>query len=240
MGIDKIQLSMAGPSNRLAPKVGAGAGGSPTEVFRKSFGEPIPKLVDISNSPFLQALFSQQGVLGRIRRKLVLLSGKKGRFVPAKGTVASALSASEETQGEDLVFVGVEFLAENHTKEDLLAGILAHEWGHLVSEFPHGMDPDQLTWEEIFTLRKEEEAAADGYAGKMLYRMNNNPEALIQFFLDPKNQKESTKYHPAPTRVAIIRAGYQGAKQLTHQARRLIHPGAVYHNPITSQLIAVI
>ena len=110
----------------------------------------------------------------------------------------------------------------------------------MVSEFPNGMDPNQLSWDEIFALRKEEEAAADGYAGKMLYRMGHRPEAIIQFFQDPKNRKEGTKYHAAATRVAIIRTAYQEARRRTDQARRLLNPRAVYHNPLTSQLIAVI
>jgi hypothetical protein len=241
MGIDKISVAMGGPSHRLIHRVSGGAGRSAAEVLRKTFGEPIPKVVDISNDPFLQSLFAQQGVVERIRRKLSTLSRKKGKIIPVKGIVASALSASEETNFEDLVFVGVEFLEEYHPQEETVAGVLAHEWGHLVSEFPNGLNPDGLTWDQIFDLRKDEEAAADGYAGKMLFLMGYDPEGLIRFLNDPKNKKDSLKYYPIETRAAIIRGGFSDVKRQKEQAEKLILvPRPAYSNPFTARLIAVV
>lgn len=240
MGIDKISLQMAGPSHRLIPRVGTGLPSTPNEVLRKSFGEPLPKMADISRDPFLQALFSQQGVAERVRRKLAVLSRKNGRLVPARGIVASAINASPETSYEDLVFVGVDFLAECHPQEETVAGVLAHEWGHLVSEFPNGMNPDLMSWDEIFALRKEEEAAADGFAGKMLFRMGLSPDGLIRFLSRWKEQKEGLKYPSLATRAAIIRRGFDEAKRRRDQAKNLILvPQAAYGNPWTSRLIAV-
>jgi hypothetical protein len=241
MSIDKVSLAMAGPSSRLVPRVSAGGGRATSEIFRKSFGDPVPKIVDISRNPFLQALFAQQGVVERIRRKLSALSRKKGRIVPAKGIVASALNAGPETNFEDLVFVGVDFLEEYHPEEETIAGILAHEWGHLVSEFPNGLNPDELNWDQIFDLRKDEEGAADGYAGKMLFLMGYKPDGLVRFLNDPKNKKESLKYYSPETRAAIIRGAYSEAKRQKEQAERLILvPRPTYPNPFAARLIAVV
>lgn len=232
---------MAGPSNRLISRISGGGGSSASEVFRKNFGDPVPRIVDISSDPFLQALFSQQGAVERIRKKLSTLSRKKGKIVPAKGIVASAVNAGPETNFEDLVFVGVEFLEEYHPEEETLAGVLAHEWGHLASEFPNGLNPDELTWDQIFDLRKEEEAAADGYAGKMLFLMGYHPKGLIQFLNQPKNKKESLKYHSVETRIAIIQRAFSEAKRQKEQAERLILvPRPAYSNPFTARLIAVV
>src|SRR3989338_5579210 len=112
MSLDKISLQMAGPSNRLIPTIKGGGGSSPSEIFRKSFGEPIPRIVDVKNNPLLVALFAPMGLVGRIQKKLTALSKKKGKIVPAKGMIASALSACEESGQENLVFVGVDFLSE--------------------------------------------------------------------------------------------------------------------------------
>lgn len=249
MAIDQISLSSGGFSNPLISRVFGGGRGAATEAVRKSFGEPIPKMVDIRNSAFLMALFSQLGVLGRLQRKLSILSRKRGRLVPAKGTVACALAASEETGHEDLVFVGVEFASEYHEEEETLAGVLAHEWGHLVSEFPKGMDPDRMSWEEIFALRKEEEAAADSFAGKMLHLMRYSPEGLIRFLSTPgthsRNEhfsgKESSKYHSVATRARIVRASHENAERQERQTRNLgmlFKPGSA-SNPFGARLIAV-
>lgn len=232
---------MSGASNRLIRPVGRGQGQPATEVFRKSFGEPIPQIVDISKNPFLTALFGQQGAAEKIRRKLVLLSRKGGKIVPAKGIVASALSASEATGNQDLVFVGVEFLAEYHPQESTLAGILAHEWGHLVSEFPKGLNPDDFSMDQIFALRKEEEAAADSYAGKMLFWMDYEPEGLARFLSQPQVRHETYKYHSAGTRAAIIRQAFEEEKRKRASILRLRFfesPG--YTNPFSARLLAVV
>ncbi len=227
MAIDQISLNSSNLANNLITRL-AGGGSGASEILRKSFGEPIPKLADIRHNVFLMSLFSQLGVLGRLQKKLSMLSRKKGIIVPAKGTVACALSACEETGNEDLVFVGVEFASEYHQEEETLAGVLAHEWGHLVSHFPKGLNPDEMSWDEIFAHRKEEEAAADAFAGKMLYLMRHNPEGLIRFLSKPA--QENHKYHSIVTRAQIIREAYQDSKRRQEQAQKM---------GMTSQLIAI-
>src|SRR3990167_8436846 len=110
MSIEKLSLQASVPTNTLLSRVAWGGGTPTSDVFRKTFGEPIPKIADIRNHPELAALFGPFGVVRRIQRKLTTLSRKKGRIVPAKGVVASAINACEETVNEDLVFVGMEFL----------------------------------------------------------------------------------------------------------------------------------
>ncbi len=241
MGIAPLTLDMTSPSNSLITRVGAGSSGLPsTEVFRKNFGEAIPKIVDIRHNSLLMALFSQMGLMGRLQRKLVNLSRKKGRIVPAKGIIASALNACEETDHENLVFVGTEFLEEYHPEEETIAGVLGHEWGHLVSEFPRGLNPDSMSWDEIFAVRREEEANADSYAGRMLYLMNYAPEGLIRLLSLDKHRKQTLKYHDIATRTAIIRRSFSETKRRHEQASRFaVAPHLTYRNPFSARLIAV-
>lgn len=185
------------------------------------------------------ALFSRVGMIPRIQNKLNILSRKRGKIVPAKGTVASALNGCEETDFEDIVFAGVEFLAQYKHEEETIAGVFAHEWGHLVRDYKEGMNPDDFSWEEIFGIRKDEEAAADAYSGKMLFMMGYSPEGMIKF-LNKVQKKECHKYHSPATRAAIIRAAYESARRFRNQAVNLasaLHP--VSTNPFTSKLIAV-
>ena len=207
MGIDSISLNSGGMNNSLIGRVQVG-GHMPSGPVKKSFGEAIPKVLDIHSNPFLESLFNQLGVLGRLQKKLSILSRKRGKVVPAKGTIACALSACEESNFEDLVFVGVDFATKYHEEEETLAGVLAHEWGHLVSDFDHDMDTDHMTWEEVYALRKQEEAEADAYAGKLLSLMRYSPDGLIRFLSKPGHCKETHKYHSIVTREAIIRAAY--------------------------------
>jgi hypothetical protein len=238
MGIAKLSLASSGLKNPLLRTPIVGPGQRSLEVLKKSFGEEIPKIVDISKNPFLSALFAKGGVADRIRKKLAALSKKKGRIIPAKGTIASAMAATEETDFEDAVFLGVDFLAEYHQEVATVAGILAHEWGHLVSQFPYGIDANNLTWEQIFDLRRDEEAAADVYAGRMLHRMGYRPEALIRFLNQEEFKKYSAKYHPVPTRIAMVGESFK-AEERKKRESRILFPTSIYQAPYESSLIAV-
>ncbi len=237
MAIDKLSLAHSQLSNPLLRSPVIGGQSRPTDIFRKTFGEPIPQIVDISKDPFLMALFGPFGAAEHVRKKLVALSRKNGRIIPARGTIASALAASEETGEEDSVFVGVDFLARHHKEVETVAGVLAHEWGHLVSEFPNGINPDELTWDEIFGMRRDEEGQADSYAGRMLYRMCYRPESFIRFLSQKEFRKETTKYHPVPVRVALVGESYRDEERKNRQAKNLFN--GVYPHLQTVRLIAV-
>lgn len=239
MSIEKLSLLSSGLSSWLNSRVSWSGSGSSSQVQKNHFGEPLPQLVDITNDPRLQALFSQQGSAERIRKRLSLLSRKRGTLIPAKGIIASALSMPEES-GDSKVFVGVEFLAQYHQKEDTLAGVLAHEWGHLISEYPFGLNPDEMTLQEAFELRKEEEARADAYAGEMLFKMNYRPEGLIAFLSQPKICEETAKYHGAVTRGAIVRAAFEDTRRRETQTRNFfVSQKMTYSNPMTAQILGV-
>jgi hypothetical protein len=239
VAIDPISSNTSGGAQTSLLRPVRWGGGEAGPVSGKNFGEPIPKIADISRDPLMISLFSRLGMIPRIQSKLNLLSRKKGKIVPAKGTVASALNGCEETNFEDVVFAGVEFLEKHHTEEETVAGVLGHEWGHLVRDYKKDLDADDHSWEEIFGIRKDEEAAADAYSGKMLFMMGYSPEGMIRF-LSKMQKKECHKYHSPATRAAIIRAAYEAARRFKNQAANLssaLRP--VFSNPFTQKLIAV-
>ncbi len=241
MAIPKLSTATSAQTDLLMPRVVWGGGTPTSSVFRKTFGEPIPKIADLRNHPEAAALFGPFGMVRKIQRKLTTLSRKRGKIVPAKGITASALNACEETDNENLVFVGMEFLGRYQGEEETVAGVLSHEWGHLISEFPVGMNPDDLTWDEIFEIRKEEEAAADSYAGRMLLLMGYTPEGLCRFLGKTPSAKESLKYHSVPTRLAIVRQAFAEARRQQEQVRKMcLFDQPAYGNPFAATLIAVV
>jgi len=209
--------------------------GGDSQVSRKSWGEAPPKIADIRNNPFLQALFAQQGVVGRLKRKLNTLSKKKGKVVPAHGIIAMA-------HAEDgVVYVGIEFVAANHQNEDLLAGVMAHEWGHLNEDLPPGFDPEKLNWNELHELRRDKEAEADAYAGQALARIEQTPREIIEFLKNQKTKTKTHKYHNVETRIAIIERAHSQEKQRQSSLKNLkFSADPDVSNPFTARVIAVV
>lgn len=209
--------------------------GTRTEI-RKLLGEPIPQVADLATiPPHVAAMFTRGGVLERIRRKLATLTGKRGgKIIPARNTIAAVDEA-------DNLYVGVEFLQQCQGDEDVITGILAHEWGHMVSDLPRGVDWLHLTWDELFGLRRDEEAGADAFAGRALYRMGCNVERLAKFFLSldrtPKKQR-TQKYHETAVRIAILRQAFAAEQRVDETARKLF-PNASYRHPSTTKLLSV-
>lgn len=212
--------------------------GSQPEI-RKLLGEPLPRLADLATlAPQIAAMFRKGGLLDRIGRKLATISGKKGgRILPAHNTIAAV-------DDDDTLFVGVEFLEACQGNEAAIAGILAHEWGHMVSDLPKGVDWSHLSWDELFALRREEEAGADAYAGRALYQMAYDVEPVVQFLqhLDARRkvrtQIKTVKYFPVTTRVAILREAFRAERRIEDSARKLLNrPG--YRHPSFTKLLAV-
>lgn len=239
MGVEKLSLIASSATDLLMPRVSWTGGARDPGVYRKHFGEPIPDVADIRKNPLMLDLFSRLGMLARLQRKLNTFSRKKGRIVPAKKTIACALRACEETDGQDVVFAGVEFLETYQGEEETIAGVLAHEWGHLLSDWTEGLDPDAMSWEEIFEMRKDEEASADAYAGKLLFQMGYSTKGMIRF-LDKIQKKECIKYHSPGTRAEIIRRAFEETRRKRNQMVNLrsLFP-AITSNPFTARLIAV-
>lgn len=211
--------------------------------IKKILGEPIPKLADPKAvSPKVMAMFASGGLLERLRKKLARIARRKGgKILPAHNTIASV-------DEEDNLYVGVEFLEQFGDDEELIAGILAHEWGHMKSDLPKGVDWSHLKWDELHAMRRDEEAGADGFAGRALFLMNYKPEAMMKFLkmLDTetkkKNEKKkeklpSHKYHNIATRLAILKAAWIAQKQANADAKLIFEQN---NNPTGAKVGRVI
>lgn len=221
MPIDKISSATTGlPSLWMSRVIAAGGNiGNATEI-RKLLGEPIPQIADPKTiPPHILEMFESGGLLDRIRKKLALISRKRGRkIIPARNTIASV-------DEEDNLYVGVDFLEKYGGDEALIAAILAHEWGHMMSDLPRGIDWSHLSWDELHAIRRDEEADADGFAGRALFLMGYKPDEMIKFLkeLDKKRNKNIPchKYHNTATRVEILKQSYEAVKRAMEVARRI-------------------
>lgn len=211
-------------SMRLPPawmsRVSAGGNIGNSEELRKVLGEPLPRPADPRTlDPEIAAMFAAGGVLDRIAKKLVALSRRRHKkLVPAHNTIACV-------DDGDTIYVGVEFLEKYGDDETLLAAILAHEWGHMVSDLPRNANWNHLTWEQLFELRKEEEAYADGFAGRLLYLMGYPPDSMIDFLKKLQKKRNpklpQLKYHNTATRVAILQASFEAQQRAFETAQKL-------------------
>jgi hypothetical protein len=218
--IEKNSLRMP-PSWISRATARSGAMGNSEEI-KKLLGEPIPRLANPKDvPPEIMAMFGSKGMLERLRKKLAAISRRKGgKILPAHNTIASV-------DENDNLYVGVEFLEAFGEDEDLVAGILAHEWGHMMSDLPRGMDWSHLSWEELNELRRQEEADADGFAGRALCLMGYKPESMMKFLkqLDAKKKKTKDlpnhKYHNTATRVEILKQSWEAGEKAMKVARKL-------------------
>jgi hypothetical protein len=225
MPIDKIQSATVGiPPNWMARVVAtAGQLGDSSEVrakLRKILGDPKPEEVDLDSIPQeIAALFAQSGTLQKIRKKLEGITKKKAkRLAATRGRVACV-------DEDDVVYVGVDFLEKFKNEEDLLAGIMAHEWGHMVSQLPSEDTVSKMSYEEMLELRRDEEAGADAFSGRMLYLMGYSVDDMVQFLKNlEKIEKKiiSKKYHPTEIREAILKEAFAAQKRSEDTARKLL------------------
>lgn len=222
MPIEKVNMQLSGlPPTWMSRVVsGSGAFGNYAEI-KKILGEPIPQLVDATKlPPDIAKYFAPMGMLNRIKRKLSLLTRKKGgKILPARNTIASV-------DEDDNIYVGVDFLEKHGEDEALIAGILAHEWGHMLSDLPKGIDWSHLNWDELFAIRRDEEGDADGFAGRAMFLMGYSPEDMIAFLKDNDDKRKkknlpSHKYHNHATRAAILRESYEAERRAMEVAKKI-------------------
>ncbi len=188
--------------------------------FKKLLGETKPQELDLDSiPPEIAALFTEKGLLQRIRKKLENITKRPAkRLAATKGRVACV-------DEDDVVYVGVDFLEKYKNREDLVAGILAHEWGHIVSNLPPESELDNMTLDELLAFSREEEAGADGFAGRALYLMGYSVDDMVEFLNNlEKIQKKikSKKYHPVDIREAILKEAFSAQKRSEDTARRLL------------------
>jgi len=226
--VPRIESSLSKLNTAVrAPTIG-GPVSENAQVQKKSIGEIIPEMVDPAKYPQLAALLTQYGVINRIRRKLMTLSGKKGQVVLAKNTIGAA-------DNKGIVYIGVDFLQDHQNDAATLAGVMAHEWGHLCSNLLKYGHFDNLTWDELFEIRRDEEASADAFAGRHLPLMGYSVEPIINFLLRGKDKLGSHKYYNPNMRAEIIRRAAQSTLERQNFAQRLFK-SSIYSNPYTSVL----
>ena len=222
--IDRIDSKMTSlPPAWISRATSRSPNVSNSEEIRKILGEPLPRLANLNRlKPEIAAMFAPGGVLKIIQKKLGTLSRKKGKkILPAHNTIACV-------DDEDTIYVGVEFLEQFGSDENLLAGILSHEWGHMMSDLPRNVNWNSLTWDQLFELRREEEAYADGFAGRIMYLMGYSVEPMVRF-LEKMERKRNPKlptlrYHNLATRRAILQEAFETEKRAIEVARRLFFP----------------
>ncbi len=226
MAIERInaqianQLPPAWMSRATASSRQSAAMANSTEI-KKMLGEPIPQVVNPKDLPaHIARFFAKGGLLERLRQKLALISKKKGgKFLPAKNTIACV-------DEDDNVYVGIEFLEKYSDDNDLIAGIMAHEWGHMLSEDQPNIDWQKMTMDQLLEMRRSEEADADGFSGRAMYLMGYDPQHMIDF-LNKNDQLRKTKkipnhkYHNHATRRAILIESYNAQARSMESAKRL-------------------
>lgn len=213
---------------RNAPKVNQGAG-SQTAQAPKTLGEAPPVPVPPEMLGELAELFAPGGLVSRLKRRLNRLKSKKCRVIPAKGTIACI-------DDDDLVYLGIGFLAEFKNREDVIAGVMAHEWGHSCAEKPDQGEVQKLSWNEIFEMRRAHETLADEISGRMLALLGYKPDGLIEFLLRTEKGAHTLKYHAPEVRAQIIQNGYQDELRKATLAKDLFSK-TVYSNNYSSRLI---
>ncbi|MCB1213942.1 MAG: hypothetical protein KDK66_00570 [Deltaproteobacteria bacterium] len=211
-------------------KSGSKTSSSSGKAPAKSLGETPPVIEKLENHPQLAVLFSYYGALEKIKRKLKQLSGQDAKLVLAKNTVGAA-----DDKGN--VYIGVKLLEQHGHNHDLLAGVMAHEWGHLISNQKKRSSLDHLSWEQIYELRREEEAAADAFCGRMLAMMTYRIEPIIEFLKQAQEGSDTVKYYAAPIRAAIITEAYRRNAQRGEATKKFL-PRRAYPNPYTHRLIS--
>ena len=213
-----------------APRISSGCPIQPGQES-KSIGETPPIPLSLAEVGTLAALFGRGGIVAKLKRRLNRLKGKQCRVTPAKGTIACI-------DDNDLVYLGVEFLEEFQDQEDILAGVMAHEWGHACAERPKKKDVNELNWNQIFELRRAHETLADEISGRLLALMGYKPDNLIKFLTDEKKRTHNLKYHDPQTRAQIVQHGYQEEIKKIQLAQELFPSSeGSYRNNYQSKII---
>ncbi len=232
--IDKIDLNARNLGSQLRKTARRGA--APSDgLQQKNFGEKPPSPADISKDPELMKLFSQRGLVGWLEDKIKRASRHKGYIIPAEDITAMAMPHIPGKQDGNKVFLGTEFVRKNQSNPDLIAGVLAHEWGHLISDFLIGRNAEDMDWGRINELRREEESYADAYAGRLLYLIGHKPDDLIKHLA--AHECCSPKYFNFETRKAIILTAFNEQIRRQETAARIFAPNGGSH-PLGSRLIA--
>lgn len=216
--------------NRNMPKIDP-ASGKASQSQAKSLGEAPPIRLSLSQIGSLASLFSPQGVVERLRRKLNYLNKVKCKIVPAKGTTACI-------DKNNIIYLGVEFLEKFQDDVETLAGVLAHEYGHSLAIKPDQESLNEMNWDQIFEMRKAHETLADEKAGRLLYLMGYSTNGVTDFLLAGKDT-HNLKYHPKKMRAQIIENGFADEKRKAQFAQQ-IFSGETYQSSYHFRLLDIL
>ncbi len=225
----KVETGLSRLPTWLKRDAGGARSSASGKAQSKTLGEVPPVVERLEEHPELAPLWSHYGILQKLRRKLRQLSGRDANILLARHTVGAA-----DNRGN--VYLGVEFLQNYGHNDALLAAVMAHEWGHLISQMAKQGNLDHLSWEEIYALRREEEASADAFCGRMLAMMGYAPDPICQFLRDADRGTPEVKYYAAPIREAIICEAHRRQGERAAVTRK-IFPKRVYSNPYTSRTL---
>ncbi len=240
MRIDPLSSGGVGLALKGLPRISSG--GAAEVASNKSLGETPPIILSLDQIGELAPLFGETGFLGRLRKRLNYLKNKKCVLVPADGTTACV-------DDNDVVYVGVGFLkkylidkdgkdekGKDHG-EEVIAGVLAHEWGHSCAMKPRRDEIQKLNWNQIFELRRAHETLADEISGRLLFMMGYTPQG-IKTFLARKGDTHNLKYHTPEIRAQVIQYGFEAEKRKAKLARQLF-PNSTYDNQYNSILLDI-
>lgn len=226
----RIEGSNSAMTNlKNAPRVSGGRA-TPAGEVPKGIGETPPRIVPLSQIGELAALFARGGTVSKLKRRLNKLKGKNCRVTPAKGTIACV-------DANDLVYLGVDFLKEYQDNEDVIAGVMAHEWGHTCASKPTEEELKNLNWNQIFELRRAHEVLADEICGRLLAMMDYDIDRFIAFLTRKTGGTHTLKYHDSNVRANIVRYGFEDEKKKINLAREIFPTTSGYRNFYQFKLI---
>jgi hypothetical protein len=173
----------------------------PVAVIR---AEHVPPL---SEEQFEAIWGASDGLMATVVRQLESHSGRRFPVIPSEtGNWGQAHPAG----------VIVFDVSASALEEAIVAGLLAHEWGHLVLGHPQRVlaaGEDSSLGVRILAFERE----ADAYAARFLASWNYDVEPLAQFLEDsPPAQMASTFGHPShdtgSERAALVRTVFAEAQ----------------------------
>ena len=180
------------------------------------FGKRRPRRIDKRKYPGLRKAMRK---LGEIRDQISELAGFPAADIGLELCEGSNAFISHDAE----ISVGVGLLARHQYDDDLLVAVLGHEIGHQPWSWKL---PDLTTMRraEIDHLRREEEAKADRFAGRVLADLGADPESVCRFLLGAAKFETHppSDYYPAEDRARMIKSAFRRRESSRRNARAVL------------------
>jgi predicted Zn-dependent protease len=180
------------------------------------FGKRKPRRVDKRKYPGLRkALRKLEG----IKDQLAELAGFPAADIEIELCEGDNAFISHDAQ----ISIGVGLLSEHEHDDDLLVAVLGHEIGHRPWSWKVP-DVSTMTRAEIDQLRRDEEAKADRFAGRVLADLGADPESVCRFLLSAAKFETHppSDYYPAADRARMIRDAFRRRDASLRNARSVL------------------